>query len=99
MQIIFAICGATRIIENYFIRTDKTVVAENFVHKLLGIGILLIVLKMLNSVCSFSVWHLALGYADEGLYRRQFILWEPSCDGHWICDSCGSHEYQVGVAL
>lgn len=46
--LIFVICGATRIIEYYFIRTDKTVVAENFVHKLLGIGILLIVLKMLN---------------------------------------------------
>ena len=46
--IIFAICGATRIIEYYLIRTDKTIIAENFVHKLLGIGILLIVLKILN---------------------------------------------------
>lgn len=45
---IFVICGVFRIIEYYLIRTDETVVAENFVHKLLGIGILLIVLKMLN---------------------------------------------------
>lgn len=45
---IFVICGATRIIEYYLIRTDKTIIAENFVHKLLGIGILLIVLKMLD---------------------------------------------------
>ena len=46
--LIFAICGAARTIEYYLIRTDKTVVAENFVHKLFGIGILLIVLKMLD---------------------------------------------------
>ena len=46
--LIFAICGATRIIEYYLIRTDKTIVAENFVHKLLGIGILLIVLKVMG---------------------------------------------------
>ena len=46
--LIFAVCGATRIIEYYLIRTDKTVVAENFVHKLFGIGILLMVLKMLD---------------------------------------------------
>lgn len=45
---IFAICGATRIIDYYLIRTDKTIVAENFVHKLLGIGILLIVLKLMD---------------------------------------------------
>ena len=46
--LIFAVCGATRIIEYYLIRTDKMVVAENFVHKLFGIGILLMVLKMLD---------------------------------------------------
>ena len=46
--LIFAICGASRIVEYYLIRTDETVVAENFVHKLLGIGILLAALRMLN---------------------------------------------------
>ena len=46
--LIFVICGAIRIIEYYFIRTDQTVIAENFIHKLLGIGILLTVLKMLG---------------------------------------------------
>lgn len=46
--VIFAICGVTRIIEYYFIRTDETVVAENLIHKILGIGILLIALNILN---------------------------------------------------
>lgn len=45
---IFAICGATRIIEYYVIRTDETVIAENFVHKIIGIGILLIALYILD---------------------------------------------------
>ena len=46
--LIFVICAATRIIEYYLIRTDKTVVAENFIHKLLGIVILMIALNMLD---------------------------------------------------
>ena len=46
--LIFAICVASRIIEYYFIRTDETVFAENFLHKLFGIAVLLIVLALLK---------------------------------------------------
>lgn len=46
--IIFAICALARTIEYYLFRTDQTVVAENFVHKIFGIGVLLIVLNILK---------------------------------------------------
>lgn len=45
---VFAVCAAARIIEYYLIRTDETVIAENFLHKLLGIGVLTVVLKILS---------------------------------------------------
>lgn len=45
---IFVICVTTRIIEYFIIRTDETIVTENFLHKLFGIGLLIIVLKILN---------------------------------------------------
>ena len=45
---IFVICVTTRIVEYFLIRTDETIVAENFLHKLFGIGLLIIVLKILD---------------------------------------------------
>ena len=42
--ILFAICGAARIIEYFVIKTDETIFAENFLHKAFGIAILAIVL-------------------------------------------------------
>ena len=45
---IFAICVTIRIVEYYLIRTDETIIAENFVHKIIGIVILLIVLYILK---------------------------------------------------
>lgn len=45
---VFAVCAAARIMEYYLIRTDETVIAENFFHKLFGIGMLAVVLKLLS---------------------------------------------------
>lgn len=42
--LIFLICCIARIIEYFWIRTDETILAENFVHKIFGIGILFFVL-------------------------------------------------------
>ncbi len=42
--ILFAICGAARIIEYFVIKTDETIFAENFLHKAFGIAVLAIVL-------------------------------------------------------
>lgn len=42
--ILFAICGLARIIEYFVIKTDETIIAENFLHKAFGIAVLAIVL-------------------------------------------------------
>lgn len=42
---IFLLCSVARIIEYFVIRTDETVIAENFLHKVFGIIILAITLR------------------------------------------------------
>ena len=44
--LVFLICGVARIVEYFFIRTDETVLAENFLHKVFGIVVLAVVLAM-----------------------------------------------------
>lgn len=46
--VIFLICIAARFVEYFAIRTDETVIAENFIHKVFGIILLLCVLKLLG---------------------------------------------------
>lgn len=43
-SIIFAICCIARIIEYFWIRTDETILAENFIHKVFGIIVLFVAL-------------------------------------------------------
>ena len=43
--IIFMIGGAARLIEYFCIRTDETILSENFIHKVFGIIISAVVLK------------------------------------------------------
>ncbi len=43
--IIFLICVIARIIEYFIIRTDETILSENFLHKVFGIILLIIILK------------------------------------------------------
>lgn len=45
---IFLICLAIRIIEYFIVKTDTTFISENFIHKLIGIIILLFLLKIMN---------------------------------------------------
>jgi membrane protease YdiL (CAAX protease family) len=44
--LIFLVCSAARIIEYFFIRTDETILAENFIHKVFGIIILAVAIKL-----------------------------------------------------
>jgi membrane protease YdiL (CAAX protease family) len=44
--LVFLICSVARIVEYFFIRTDETVLAENFLHKVFGIVVLAVVLAM-----------------------------------------------------
>ena len=46
--VIFLICLAARFVEYFAIRTDETVIAENFIHKVFGIILLLCVLRLLG---------------------------------------------------
>lgn len=44
-SILFFICAIARIIEYFLIRTDETILSENFLHKVFGIILLIVVLK------------------------------------------------------
>lgn len=46
--IIFSICLFFRLIEYFILKTDETFLAENFIHKLAGIIVLFIILKILK---------------------------------------------------
>lgn len=47
--IIFAVCSFARLTEYFIIRTDKTIISENFLHKIFGIIVLAIILYLLHS--------------------------------------------------
>lgn len=59
--ILFAICGAARLIEYFVIRTDETILAENFLHKIFGIVFLAVILRLLH-----SSWQ-SIGFAKDGI--------------------------------
>ena len=61
--IIFAICTIARCVEYFFIRTDETVIAENFIHKVFGIIVLFIVLKILH-----LTWN-SIGFKSEKILK------------------------------
>lgn len=44
-MLIFLICSIARVLEYFLIRTDETILAENFIHKVLGIIVLIVILK------------------------------------------------------
>lgn len=44
--LIFLICCAARVVEYFWIRTDETTLAENFIHKVFGIVVLVVILAL-----------------------------------------------------
>ena len=49
---IFALCLSVRLVEYFLIETDKTVIGENVLHKVVGIILLALVMKRLNLIWS-----------------------------------------------
>lgn len=58
---IFFICTVVRVIEYFFIRTDETLLSENFIHKVFGIIFMIIVLKV-----SQQKWK-DIGFSTDGI--------------------------------
>ena len=58
---IFTICLSVRFVEYFLIETDKTAIGENVLHKVIGIILLALVLKMVN-----------LSWSDIGFHRNGF---------------------------
>lgn len=59
--VIFGICGLARVIEYFVIRTDETILSENFLHKAFGIMILAVALHLLH-----SGWQ-SIGFTKNGI--------------------------------
>ncbi len=60
--LIFLICLIIRIFEYFVIKTDETLISENFIHKVLGIIILIILLNILN-----------YKFKDIGFKKKNFL--------------------------
>lgn len=80
--IIFAICIIARFVEYFAIRTDKTIVSENFIHKVFGIIILLITLRL----CQLT-WK-NIGFKSENLFKNL-------CKGLLLGFCCFSISYSI----
>ena len=61
---LFVICSAARCVEYFAVRTDQTAFAENFIHKLFGIGLVFLVLKALGRTWS------GIGFQRENCVRQ-----------------------------
>ena len=61
---VYAACFVFRFIEYFFIQTDRTFWGEAFIHKLLGIGILCVALRI------FSLRAQEIGFTKSGILKR-----------------------------
>lgn len=64
--LVFALCSVARIIEYFFIRTDETILAENFLHKVFGIAVMAAILK-----ASRLSWG-DIGFRKSGIGKNLF---------------------------
>lgn len=79
---IFVICSIARIIEYFVIRTDETILAENFVHKVFGIVVLAVVLKLVK-----------LSWDEIGFVKKNIV--QNILKGFTLGAGCFSFAYLV----
>lgn len=61
--LLFIVCAVARLFEYFILKTDETILSENFVHKILGIALLFFVLKRYQ-------WNWSdIGFARTGMLR------------------------------
>ena len=65
--IIYLSCYVFRLFEYFILRTDKTVLGEAIVHKLIGIGILFIAMKLLHIRLE------EIGYREKHCFKNLFL--------------------------
>lgn len=64
--LVFLICCAVRIVEYFWIRTDESILAENFIHKVFGIFVMAVMLKIAR-----LSWH-DIGFKKADVVRNIF---------------------------
>ncbi len=84
--IVFIICLVIRIVEYFMIKTDSTFLAENFIHKLLGIGILVCVLKIMK-----------YQFKDIGFEKNKFLRYV--IDGLLLGGICFGISYWIEYSI
>ena len=83
---IFGICAAARIIEYFVLKTDETFLAENFIHKVFGIVLLLTVMTVMH-----------LKWRDIGFKREKAL--SCFCIGVLLGVVCFAVSYAVEIAV
>ena len=61
-MLIFVICLGARFIEYFYIRTDETILSENFIHKVFGILLLFVILRFCH-----------LSWSDMGFQKEKVL--------------------------
>lgn len=83
---IFVICSIARIIEYFFIRTDESILAENFLHKLFGIILLCIII-------AFSKYKWSdIGFSLDGFAKQ-------TMKGILLGTACFAISYSIECAI
>lgn len=84
--VIFLVCSIARITEYFFIRTDETILAENFIHKVFGIVVLVAILFLAK-----------LSWKDIGFTKTKVV--QNVFKGLLLGTACFSIAYLIEVII
>ena len=84
--VIFLVCSIARITEYFFIRTDESILAENFIHKVFGIAVLVAVLFLAK-----------LSWKDIGFTKTKVV--QNVFKGLLLGTACFSIAYLIEVII